>query len=109
MVPTTRYSVIFQKFPSRVRVEQKITSSIRVAGTRWGLVSDKVTYWAVDWTAKQDGSEYEYEYELPTMVGIELPGQQQNWYNFPNLAASSSTEIVFVPSHKARLTLTYIS
>ena len=38
MVPTTRYSVIFQKFPSRVRVAQKVPSSIRVAGTRWGLV-----------------------------------------------------------------------
>ena len=38
MVTTTRYSVIFQKFPSRVRVAQKITSSIRVAGTRWGLL-----------------------------------------------------------------------
>ena len=37
MVITTRYSVIFQKIPSRVRVAQKIPSSIRVAGTRWGL------------------------------------------------------------------------
>ena len=34
---TTRYSVIFQKFPSRVRVVQKNPSSIRVAGTRWTL------------------------------------------------------------------------
>ena len=32
------YSVIFQKNPSRVRVAQKIPSSIWVAGTRWGLV-----------------------------------------------------------------------
>ena len=39
MVTTTRYSVIFQKFPSRVRVAQKILSSIRVAGTRWGLAT----------------------------------------------------------------------
>ena len=38
MVTTTRYSVIYQKFPSRVRVAQKIPSSIRVAGTRWGLL-----------------------------------------------------------------------
>ena len=37
MVTTTRYSVIFQKKSSRVRVGQKIPSSIRVAGTRWGL------------------------------------------------------------------------
>ena len=35
---TTRYSVIFQKFPSRVRVVQKNPSSIRVAGTRWTLI-----------------------------------------------------------------------
>ena len=41
MVPTTRYSVIFQKFPSRVRVAQKIPSSIRVAGTRWGLLNSR--------------------------------------------------------------------
>ena len=41
MVTTTRYSVIFQKFPSRVRVAQNIPSSIRVAGTRWGLVSSR--------------------------------------------------------------------
>ena len=39
MVTTTRYSVIFQKIPSRVRVVQKIPSSIRVAGTRWGLLA----------------------------------------------------------------------
>ena len=38
MVPTTRYSVIFQKITSRVRVAQEIPSSIRVAGTRWGLL-----------------------------------------------------------------------
>ena len=38
MAATTRYSVIFQKKTSRVRVGQKIPSSIRVAGTRWGLV-----------------------------------------------------------------------
>ena len=37
MVTTTRYSVIFQKIPSRVRVAQKIPSSFRVAGTCWGL------------------------------------------------------------------------
>ena len=37
MVITTRYSVIFQKILSRVRVAQKIPSSLRVAGTRWGL------------------------------------------------------------------------
>ena len=37
-VHTTRYSVIFQNFPSRVRVVQKNPSSIRVAGTRWTLV-----------------------------------------------------------------------
>ena len=37
-VHTTRYSVIFQKFPSRVRVVQKNPSSIRVAGTRWTLL-----------------------------------------------------------------------
>ena len=37
-VHTTRYSVIFQKFPSRVRVVQKNPSSIRVAGTRWTLI-----------------------------------------------------------------------
>ena len=36
-VHTTRYSVIFQKFPSRVRVGQKNPSSIRVQGTRWTL------------------------------------------------------------------------
>ena len=29
--------VIFQKFPSRARVAQKVLSSIRVAGTRWSL------------------------------------------------------------------------
>ena len=49
------------------------------------------------------------KYESPNRVGIELPGQQTNWYNCPNLTASSSTETVFVPSHNARLTLTYIS
>ena len=38
MVTTTRYSVIFQKNPSRVRVAQNIPSSVRVASTRWGLV-----------------------------------------------------------------------
>ena len=38
MITTIRYSVIFQKFPSRVRVAQKNPSSIRVAGTRWGLM-----------------------------------------------------------------------
>ena len=37
-IHTTRYSVIFQKFPSRVRVVQKNPSSIRVAGTRWTLM-----------------------------------------------------------------------
>ena len=37
-IHTTRYSVIFQKFPSRVRVVQKNPSSIRVAGTRWALL-----------------------------------------------------------------------
>ena len=37
-ITTTRYSVNFQKFPSRVRVVQKNPSSIRVAGTRWTLV-----------------------------------------------------------------------
>ena len=37
MVTTTRYSVIFQKFPSRVRVAQKNPSSVQVPGTRWGL------------------------------------------------------------------------
>ena len=37
-VHTTRYSVIFQKFPSRVRVGQKNPSSIRVQGTRWTLL-----------------------------------------------------------------------
>ena len=42
MVTTTRYSVIFQKIPSRVRVAQKIPSSIRVAGTRWGLLPSPV-------------------------------------------------------------------
>ena len=38
-VKSTHYSLLghFQKFPSRVRVGQKIPSSIRVAGTRWGL------------------------------------------------------------------------
>ena len=36
-VHTTRYSVIFQKISSRVRVVQKNSSSIRVAGTRWAL------------------------------------------------------------------------
>ena len=41
MVTTTRYSVIFQKLPSRVRVAQKIPSSIRVAGTRWGLLNSR--------------------------------------------------------------------
>ena len=45
MVTTTRYSVIFQKFPSRVRVAQKILSSIRVAGTRKGLIrSQKILF-----------------------------------------------------------------
>ena len=38
IVHTTRYSVIFQNFPSRVRVGQKNPSSIRVQGTRWTLV-----------------------------------------------------------------------
>ena len=36
-VHTTRYSVIFPKISSRVWVEQKNLSSIRVAGTRWTL------------------------------------------------------------------------
>ena len=45
MVTTTRYSVIFQKFPSRVRVAQKIPSSIRVAGTRWGLIPRPNGFW----------------------------------------------------------------
>ena len=40
MVSTTRYSDIFQKIPRRVRVAQKIPSSFRVAGTRWGLMID---------------------------------------------------------------------
>ena len=44
MVNTTRYSVIFQKFPSRVRVAQKILSSIRVAGTRWGLTTIDILF-----------------------------------------------------------------
>ena len=43
-VHTTRYSVIFQKFPSRVRVVQKILSSIRVAGTRWTLLTTLQVY-----------------------------------------------------------------
>ena len=44
MVIITRYAVIFQKFPSRVRVAQKIPSSIRVAGTRWGLIWECKVY-----------------------------------------------------------------
>ena len=41
ILTTTRYSVIFQKKSSRVRVAPKIPSSVRVAGTRWGLVTSK--------------------------------------------------------------------
>ena len=48
---TTRYSVIFQKFPSRVRVVQKNPSSIRVAGTRWTLFIGTLRYFQVRWSA----------------------------------------------------------
>ena len=37
-VHTTRYSVIFQKIPSRVWVVQNNPSSIRVVGSRWTLL-----------------------------------------------------------------------
>ena len=49
MVTTTRYSVIFQKFPSRVRVAQKILSSVRVAGTRWGLLMMLHVYYITEY------------------------------------------------------------
>ena len=74
MITSTRYSVIFQKNLSRFRVAQKIPSSIRVAGTRWGLIMSESLFCDFEQMAVMMGTYY----AMDRMSRMKGEGKQRN-------------------------------
>ena len=106
MVTTTRYSVIFQKIPSRVRVAQKIPSSIRVAGTRWGLHGCDTQYLCPSFP--KSVSDGEVQITCLSLLGLGLTGAalrelQAELSLYTNLADSDEAAVAHACTYFPRL------